>query len=100
MTISLPREMVDECEAVRKAEHRTRSELVREALRNYFAFRGRYPIVAASKADLEAIERGRQAYTRGEFVTLDGFVHDMAAGPYQSRGKKTWKDSRKRPTAD
>ena len=49
MTVSLPKEMVEEFEAVRKAEHRTRSELVREALRNYFAFRGRFPVVAHRK---------------------------------------------------
>ena len=36
MTISLPPEMVREVDKVRKHEHRTRSELVREALRTYF----------------------------------------------------------------
>jgi hypothetical protein len=39
-TISLPPEMLTEVEAVRKAEHRTRSELVREALRLYCQMRG------------------------------------------------------------
>jgi len=100
MTVSLPKEMVEEFEAVRKAEHRTRSELVREALRNYFAFRGRFPVVAASPADLAAIERGRRAYARGEYVTLDGLVHDVGTGRYQSGSKKTRKNSRKGSAAD
>jgi metal-responsive CopG/Arc/MetJ family transcriptional regulator len=39
MTVSLPAKMVAEVEKVRKAEHRTRSELVREALRHYFTGR-------------------------------------------------------------
>lgn len=35
-SISLPPEMMEEIERVRKTEHRTRSELIREALRRYF----------------------------------------------------------------
>jgi Ribbon-helix-helix protein, copG family len=35
-TISLPPEMAAELERVRKGEHRTRSELIREALCLYF----------------------------------------------------------------
>ena len=34
-TISLPPEMAGELEEIMKKEHRTRSELVREALRRY-----------------------------------------------------------------
>ena len=34
-SISLPPEMATELEAIRKKEHRTRSELLREALRRY-----------------------------------------------------------------
>lgn len=34
-TISIPPEMAAELEAIRKKEHRTRSELIREALRRY-----------------------------------------------------------------
>ena len=36
-TISLPPAMAATLEAVMKEEHRTRSELIREALRRYFA---------------------------------------------------------------
>jgi metal-responsive CopG/Arc/MetJ family transcriptional regulator len=39
-SISLPPEMMIELEQARKQEHRTRSELVREALRRYFSDRG------------------------------------------------------------
>ena len=34
-TVSLPPEMAEELKEVMKREHRTRSELVREALRRY-----------------------------------------------------------------
>ncbi|OYV63523.1 MAG: hypothetical protein B7X03_01250 [Parcubacteria group bacterium 21-58-10] len=36
-SISLPPEMAAELEEIRKKEHRTRSELIREALRRYIA---------------------------------------------------------------
>ena len=39
MTVSLPPAMLEEVDRVCVAEHRTRSELVREALRVYFAQR-------------------------------------------------------------
>ncbi len=57
MTISLPPAMVRQFEQVRRAESRTRSELVREALRAYFE--RRYPAVAPTKAELAALRRGR-----------------------------------------
>lgn len=68
MTVSLPPDMVKKVEKVRKMEHRTRSELVREALRSYFL---RYlPAAEASKAEVLAIRRGRAEFQRGKYVTL------------------------------
>ncbi len=85
MTISLPPAMVEEFEKVRKIENRTKSELVREALRHYFA--KRIPVVSASAAELAAIQRGREAIKKGQYVTLDQLLHELAP---QSRkaGKK------------
>lgn len=77
MTISLPPEMIKDIERIRKAEHRTRSELVREALRVYFS--DRFPVVTASAAELRALRRGRMEHERGEYVTLDQLLH--ALGP-------------------
>jgi metal-responsive CopG/Arc/MetJ family transcriptional regulator len=54
MTISLPPAMVKQIEKVRKQEHRTRSELVREALRHYMD--SRYPEVIPTKAELASSE--------------------------------------------
>lgn len=39
-SISLPPEMAAELEEIRKKEHRTRSELIREALRRYVSVKG------------------------------------------------------------
>jgi len=84
VSVSLPREMFSAVERVREAEHRTRSELLRDALRTYF---GRhYPVVDASAADLRAIQRGRAAYKRGEYVTLE-LVRGLG-NPRHSSGRK------------
>jgi metal-responsive CopG/Arc/MetJ family transcriptional regulator len=52
MSISLPPAMLRQFEEVRKKESRTRSELVREALRAYFE--QRYPAVTPTPAELAA----------------------------------------------
>ncbi len=69
MTISLPPKMIVQMERVRKAEHRTRSELVREALRTYMA--ARFAVVPASPEDLRALRRARREHALGQYVTWD-----------------------------
>jgi Arc/MetJ-type ribon-helix-helix transcriptional regulator len=70
MTISLPPEMIQKVELVRKAEHRTRSELVREALRTYFVRARPYEPTAAERRE---IEKGRTAVKRGDYYSMDEF---------------------------
>lgn len=49
LTISIPPAMTAQIDRVRRKENRTRSELIREALRSYFA--QRYPTVKPTKAN-------------------------------------------------
>ena len=86
MTISLPPAMIREVETVRRVENRTRSELIREALRTYFSSR-RIREVTASRAELRAISRGRAAHARGDFVTLDQLFHEMGSPRRRARAK-------------
>jgi predicted transcriptional regulator len=94
MTISLPPAMVKEFENVRRAESRTRSELVREALRMYFA--SRYPVVTPSKAELAAIRRGRAAFARGDFVSLGELLDGLEPASHRSGTKRPPKAAAKR----
>ena len=95
MTISLPPAMIGEVERVRKTEHRTRSELVREALRLYFnpelaARIARLPVYTPTAAELRAIEKGRAAMRRCEYYTLDEFRAWLLGSPSKkARAKKT-----------
>jgi predicted transcriptional regulator len=82
LTISLPPAMLAELERVRIAEHRTRSELLREALRTYFSTR--IPEVIPTPV---AIRRGRAAIGRGDFVTLDQLRDELGRSSRRPRKK-------------
>ncbi|MFZ0802697.1 MAG: ribbon-helix-helix domain-containing protein, partial [Terriglobales bacterium] len=72
-TVSLPPAMAKQIEKVMKTEHRTRSELVREALRVYFTVRA-IPTERLTAAEARAYRRGMAAYKRGDYVTLGDYV--------------------------
>jgi Arc/MetJ-type ribon-helix-helix transcriptional regulator len=97
MTISLPPAMLRQFEEVRKRESRTRSELVREALRTYFE--ERYPAVAPTKAELAALRNGRAAFRRGDSVSLTQFLNGLESPTHRSRSKGLPKTAAKRPGA-
>jgi len=85
MTVSLPPAMVKQFETVRRAENRTRSELVREALRSYFE--SRYPAALPSGVEMAAIRRGRAAFERGDYSPLSEVLNDwnlLVTGPRKS----------------
>src|ERR1700730_5282155 len=85
LTISLPPAMAKQMERVQKGEHRTRSELLPEAWRQYFEIR--YGTYTPSKAELAAIRKGRAAIKRGEFVTLQQLLNDLD-NPHSKAGPK------------
>lgn len=94
MTVSLPPALVRQFEEVRKKESRTRSELVREALRAYFE--NRYPVVEPTAAELSALRRGRAAFRRGDAVPLKAFLHDVEPLHRRSGAKRLQKAPAKR----
>jgi predicted transcriptional regulator len=82
VTISLPPPMVEELDRVRQREHRTRSELMREALRHYMASSERMrriQLADPERGEDAAARKGRAAIARGEFVTLDELLHEMGS---------------------
>ena len=90
MTISLPPEMVKEVDRVRRKEGRTRSELMREALRVYVRKTADVPIYNPTARELAEIEKGRAAMKKGEYFTLDEFkTWLMGAERKKARSKKS-----------
>ena len=94
MTVSLPPEMMRDVERVRKTERRTRSELVREALRLYFnpelaARIARLSVYTPTAAERRAIEKGRAEMRKGNYYTLDEFREWLLGSPgKKARAKK------------
>lgn len=98
-SVSLPPEMVEEIERARKDEHRTRSEFVREALRQYMG-RGaelnrlrqriaELPEEEATEEEVEAIEEGQRHFREGRFTTLTKVRHGMGRRTREPRRKKS-----------
>ena len=81
--ISLPPTMARQVAAAMKREHRTRSELVREALRVYL---GRSYTPTAAEA--RAIARGRTEIQRGEYLTLDQLHAELERLNLKERGEE------------
>ena len=85
MTVSLPPALLRQFEEVRKIESRTRSELVREALREYV--KARYPLAISTTKERAALRRGRAAFQKGDAVSLRAFLHDVERQNIRPRPK-------------
>jgi len=85
-TVSLPPAMAKQIEQAMKAEHRTRSELVREALRVYLSMKV-MPTERPTAAEARAYRSGVAAYKRGDYVTLGEYIDGMDRRPRRTRKK-------------
>jgi predicted transcriptional regulator len=85
-TISLPPAMAKQVEQVMKAEHRTRSELVREALRVYLSAQ-LIPTEVPTATEARAYRRGMAAYQRRDYVSLGEYLNGMDRRPRRTRKK-------------
>jgi predicted transcriptional regulator len=71
-SIQLPDAVMRRVNRAAKSENRDPSDLAAEALQWYFRMRA-LPDEIPTQAELRAIRRGRQAFERGEYITLDEF---------------------------
>ena len=91
MTISMPSGMAKQMEKVQHEEHRTRSELIREAWRQYFE--NRYGAYTPTQAEAIAIKKGRAEFKRGEHITLRQLHTELESARHKIRKKRTRKSS-------
>jgi Arc/MetJ-type ribon-helix-helix transcriptional regulator len=84
VTVSLPPAMAKQVEMAMKAEQRTRSELVREALRIYLSA---LPSERPTAAESRAYRQGMNAYWRGNYVTLGEYLDGMDRRPRRASRK-------------
>jgi predicted transcriptional regulator len=78
--------MAEQMKKVQKKENRTRSELLREAWRQYFE--SHYGSYTPTKAELLAIRAGRIEIKRGEYRALQEILNDLDH-PRRKTGRKT-----------
>ena len=97
LSVSLPPAMAEELDRVRRSEHRTRSELVREALRKYIreadmerarARAAALPEGTPSAEETEAIEAGKRELRTGNHRPFQQLRHELRASPRPPRRKK------------
>ena len=69
---------------MREREHRTRSEILREALHRYITVteRGRMiPVEDTLPEEIEAMRRADEEHARGECVRLEDLQHELGVKP-------------------
>ena len=79
LSVSLPPKIRSLIEKEAKRGKRSRSAVVREALQMYFRLQ-RMGDEHPSEEERAAIEEGKRAYERGEFVRLDEWRHAVGLG--------------------
>jgi predicted transcriptional regulator len=92
LTISLPPAMLQQMQQVQKAEHRTRSELLREAWRQYFE--SRYAVYTPTKSELAGIRKGRADFKHGDVVSLSQLHNELESARREKRKQEDRKASR------
>ena len=91
VTISLPEEMLAAADRVGAREHRTRSELMREALRWYLRA-GAVPMEEPTRVERAAIAAGRAEHTRS-----DTFSHAELRDDLEARLREAGRQEPARP---
>ena len=79
--------MAEQVERAMRVEHRTRSELIREALRVYLSARI-VPVESPTAGEVRTYRRGMAAYKSGDYVTLEAYLDGMDRRPRRA-GKKS-----------
>ena len=76
LSISLPPDLASNLDSTARKEHRSRSELVREAVRQYVLL-ARWRSLR-EKAALKAVEQGLNLKPRGQALTRDRKMKEIA----------------------
>ena len=79
ISVSVPEAMIPEIDAAARHERRSRSELIREALRRYLAadLSRVIPLEDAQADEIEAVRKGRAEFESGEFVRLEDLQREL-----------------------
>jgi predicted transcriptional regulator len=87
-SIKLPAAVIRRVNQAARKQNRNPSDLAAEALQWYFLVR-EIPEETPTPAELRAIRRGREAFKRGNYITLDELRREEALvrRPHRARAK-------------
>jgi Arc/MetJ-type ribon-helix-helix transcriptional regulator len=77
ISVSIPLEMLPELDKAAREERRSRSELIREALRRYLSGGRMIAFDVADPDEAAAVARGRAEFERGDFVRLEDLQREL-----------------------
>jgi metal-responsive CopG/Arc/MetJ family transcriptional regulator len=80
VAITLQEPLINELDRIRKRQHLTRSELLREALRRYITVAERsdtIPVENALPKEIEAMRRANEEHARGECIRLEDLQREL-----------------------
>ena len=77
ISVSIPEEMLPEIDDAARRERRSRSEVIREALRRYLSSGRMIALDDARPDEAEAVARGRTEFERGDFIRLEDLQRDL-----------------------
>jgi predicted transcriptional regulator len=78
ISISIPEAMLPQLDAAAQRERRSRSALIREALRHYLGAGGRViPLDNPQSDEIAAVRKGRAEFESGEFVRLEDLQREL-----------------------
>jgi predicted transcriptional regulator len=95
-TIELPRGVAQRVVRAAKRQNRNPSDVAAEAILWYFS-RRKFPIEAATPAELRAVRLGEAAFRKGDYVTLNDYFQSLGNSPRRSRKKISRTHSVARP---
>ena len=78
--------MADQVRKASRAEFRTNSELIREALRHYL--KDRFPLVETTASERRAIAKGKADFKAGDFTSLSRVKNDLVSATRKVSRKK------------
>ena len=76
--------MAQQVEAIRRAKHRTHSELVCEALRTCVALARNFP---EDRADIRVLRQAQREHERGETIPLSHALSELSPRTHKPRAK-------------
>jgi predicted transcriptional regulator len=78
ISVAIPMDMLPEIDAAARTQNRSRADIVREALRQYFLTGNRrIPVADAEPDEARAAMQGQAEFQRGEFIRLEDLQREL-----------------------